>query len=558
MSEKPEVLLSNAEVVAYEFIEELIELGSSQIYENYLTTASTPYSVKATIAVAVSMVELLYFRRDAKDSAHKKQQIIQNEKDQWIEDIEPIPCSIDTWARNAIPVKKKVRIPKPENSTNIAQPDTKSMKSFSSRRTGIPKAQKANKSSKNIIENPPINEVQTPIPIFEDLKEINEEVEILRCKKEQEMQKRKQDQERLKKIKEEEAEIEKKIQKESEEMKNKLLTYDYKGKLIQVNPIKTENLPEPGTKVRYLSQEPPQVEEVKVDIKKKALREFVSVKRLKTAPQLEKDWVKNATLVNQQLFEAIKLSPGVTIIEGTKTKLPPSETPDIFRTMSRKDYINLHKPKSELGYKKNSTPGTTGMFGNKNCSSKSSLESMKKAQDSKKDFFDMIPDYDDEAGEEDFREKIVPSITPTKSRNHGKVIQYGADYKLDISAGPNEKFNMELMHNNKWGLNPPTKEPKVLERLPKKPTPKELREIYGYIVKKPKDQPFVTPNELWEGKGPKIKKPRDRPNIERVEKKTRMPPPPYGYTMINALPEIGGLSVSHMSGKSLNKSGIFK
>jgi hypothetical protein len=297
---------------------------------------------------------------------------------------------------------------------------------------------------------------------------------------------------------------------------------------------------------------------VKADIKKKTLREFVSVKRLKTAPQQEKDWVKNATLVQQQLFEAIKLSPGVTIIEGTKTKLPPSETPDIFRTMSRKDYINLHKPKSELGYKKNSTPGTTGMFGNKNSSSKGSLESMKKTQDSKKDFFDMIPDYDDEAGDDDFREKIVPSITPTKSRNHGKIIQYGADYKLDISAGPNEKFNMELIHNNKWGLNPPAKEPKVLERLPKKPTAKELREIYGYIVKKPKDKPFVTPSELWEGKGPKIKKPRDRPNIERVEKKTRMPPPPYGYTMINALPEIGGLSVSHMSGKSLNKSGIFK
>ncbi|OMJ75849.1 hypothetical protein SteCoe_24909 [Stentor coeruleus] len=553
MNEKPEEFLNNAEVVAYEFIEELIDYGGMQIYENYLTIASIPHSVKSTIAVSVSMVELLYFRRDTMYSQDKKQKIIENEKDRWVEDIEPIPCSIDTWARNAIPVKKKIRVPKSENIKNIAQPDTKSMKSFSPRRTRISKAQKTNKSMKNIIENHPINEGQTPIPILEDIKEINEEVEFLRSRKEQEMQKRKEDQERVKKIKEEEAELEKKILKDSEEMKNKILTYDYKGKIIQVNPIKSENLPELGAKVRYLSHEPPLIEEVKPDIKKITSKEFVSVKIIKTAPQQEKDWVKNATFIQQQLFETINLSPGVKIIEGTRTKLPPSETPDIFKTMSRKDYITLHKPKSELTYKKNLTPGLS----DKNHSSKTSLESMKKTQDSKKDFFDMIPDYNYD-DDEDFKEKNIPLITPSKSRNHGNIIQYGADYKLDISAGPNDKFNMEIIHNNKWGINPPVKEPKVFERLPKKPTPKELRDIYGHIVKKPKDKPFITMNELWENKGPKIKKPRDRPNIERVEKKTRMPPPPYRYTMINGLPEIGCLSVSHISGKSLNKSGLIK
>lgn len=68
-----------------------------------------------------------------------------------------------------------------------------------------------------------------------------------------------------------------------------------------------------------------------------------------------------------------------------------------------------------------------------------------------------------------------------------------------------------------------------------------MRELYGDILKKPKDKPFITPKELWENKAPQMKKPRDRPNIERVDKKTRMPPPPYGYTMINAFPEMIGL-----------------
>jgi hypothetical protein len=66
MSEKPEDFLRNAETAAYEFIEELLSQGGNQLYENYLTTASSPYSVKATIALSVSMVELLYFRRDVR------------------------------------------------------------------------------------------------------------------------------------------------------------------------------------------------------------------------------------------------------------------------------------------------------------------------------------------------------------------------------------------------------------------------------------------------------------------------------------------------------------
>ncbi|OMJ77539.1 hypothetical protein SteCoe_22828 [Stentor coeruleus] len=556
MSEKPEDFLRNAETVANEFIEELLSQGGDQLYENYLTKASAPYSVKATIAVSVSMVELLYFRRDVRIYKESNKEI-DDEAERWIEEIEPIPCSIDTWARNAVPVKRKMRMPKIENPTNPTQPDARSMKSYSSRRSGMPRIQKLNKSLKDIKDNHTIEEGITPTPMLQEkISEIDEEEEHLRSRKEQELKRRKEDQERLKKMKEEEAEKEKKIQKEAEEMKKKNFTYDHRGKIIYVNPVKPENLPDPGAQIRYLSQEPP-IEELKTKAKKLPQREFASVKRMKTAPQLEKDWVKNATMIQPPLIEAIKLNPGVTFIEGTRTRLPPAETPENFRTISRKQYNSLYQLKNDQNHMK-MLGAPNGMLGDKNQSSISSMESMKKYHDSKKDLFDMIPDYDNEIIDSEHSQKNIPSISRAKSQLHGKIIQYGSDYKLDISAGPTEKFNAEILNNKQWGLNPPIKEPKVFERLPTKPSAKQLRELYGNIMKKPKDTPFVTPTELWDEQGPKIKKPRDRPNIERVEKKTRMPPPPYGFTMVNALPEIGGLGASGASGKSLNRSEIIK
>ena len=81
------------------------------------------------------------------------------------------------------------------------------------------------------------------------------------------------------------------------------------------------------------------------------------------------------------------------------------------------------------------------------------------------------------------------------------------------------------------------KKPVVPDRLPKRPSSKDLIEIYGDIMKKPKDQPFITTKELWNMKGEKLKKPKERAFIEKIEKKTRMPAPRFGLTMINALPD---------------------
>ena len=536
--EEPEELLKNAEIFAYEIIQDLISAGAELLYQNYVSEKSIPFSAKSTLEVVFSTIELYYLRHDMR------------EVPDWSEDPEPLASSIDTWARNAIPVKKKIKMPQTEQSSVILPPDAKSSMSYSSRRSGLGRIVKQSRSLRNQKDNIPIEEGVIPMPIPEDKNDVSEEEEMLRSRKERELKRKKEEVERLKKIKEEEAEKEKRMQKEADEMKKKSFTYDHKGKIIFVNPVKHDNIPNTFTAIRYVAEEPLK-EEPKPQVKRNPPRDFAAVKRLKSAPMQEKEWVKNITSIQLPMFEAIKLSANVTFIDGSRTKYP-TENREEFKTMSRKQYNAIYQTKQEAEI--NISAGLP----DKKSPSVSSGESLKKSPDSKKDLLDIIPDYESLAERSEQSNIISTSLSPLRVSQHGKIIQYGTSFQLDESAGPNQKFNAEIIKSKNWGLNPPMKEPKVIERYPKRPDSKEMRELYGDILKKPKDNPFITPQELWQVKGPKIKKPRDRPNIERVEKKTRMPPPPYGFTMINALPEIAGLVGSNGSGNSMNRSELIK
>lgn len=275
--------------------------------------------------------------------------------------------------------------------------------------------------------------------------------------------------------------------------------------------------------------------------------EIMPAKRNKTAPLSEQEWVKNLTAGQQAMFDVIKLSPGVVLVDGVRSK-QCTDNIDEPKTMSRKEYEKLSKvPLASAG------GATIGKL-ERRSSVGSSIDSELKNNEGKGGFFDSIPDFEelkDVPGES----HLSSSMSPVRTRkSYGKVVRFGNSFEINENSGPTDRFNAEILKNKNWGLNPPNKDPRVIERMPKKATNTELRELYGDIVKKPKDKPFITPKELWESQGPYIKKPRDRPNIERIEKKTRMPPPPYGFTMINALPEISGLGNSMLSHRSMNES----
>lgn len=526
MTEKPEDYLKNSELISHQTVEEIVNKASETLYDKYISSKSVPFTVNTSLNLLTSLIEVSTIRHEANCFSH------------WPEENEPVPSPIDNWARKVIPVITKVKMPSVEPTISFA-PDMKSVKSHSSRRSVITRHAKSAKAPRGL-ENSSIEEGIIPVPIPEVKTELDEEEENLRQIKEREMKRRKEDLERLKKIKDEENEKEKKLLKESEEIKKKLFTYDHNGKIIYVNPVKCENLPDNFIEVRYVSQEPV-VEEKKQKPRKKSAKDFSFVKRVKTAPVHEKEWVKNVTSIQPSLIEMIALNPNVTFVEGNRTKYPPIERVDESRTMSRKEYMMTYQNKQNIH--------SSEVLIEKKSSSISSLDSAKRLQESKKDLFEIIPDYNDLPPTEQGASRARKSATPARSLTHGRIVQYGAGNKLDMSLGPLEKFNSDILNNRNWGVNPPLREPILIERLPKKPDSRQLREVYGNIVKKPKDDPFISANELWQAKAQKMKKPRDRPFIERVEKKTRMPPPPYGFTMINALQEL-----NHMGGTGSNKT----
>ena len=535
--EEPEDLLRNAEQCAFDLIETIMQNGGDLLYDNYISEKSIPFAVRSTLCVLGSTVEQYYMRHSATEGAS------------WPEETEPSPCSIDTWARNAIPVKRKMRMPSTEQTSFALPADAKSVASHSSRRSALGRSVRQGRSLRNPKENASIEEIVAPVPIPQDKNNVSEEEEMIRTRKEREVKRKKEESDRMKKIRDEEVEKEKKMQKETEDIKNKSFTYDHRGKILYVNSVKYDSIPAMYTAVKYVSEEPLQ-ELPKPLVRKTQTRDFASVKRNKTAPHQEKEWVKNITSIQPPLIEAIKLSANVTFIEGPRVKY--AQNLEDSKTMSRKQYNALYQPKIDQ------TALNTGMP-DKKSSMGSSVDSLKRSPDSKGDLFDIIPDFEDFNAAAETNQKGSPVNSPSRTaQQHGKIIHYGSGFKADELAGSSQKFNAEILKNKNWGLNPPIREPRLVERVPKRPDSKELRELYGDIVKKPKDKPFITPQELWESRGPMVKKPRDRPNIERVEKKTRMPPPPYGFTMINALPEIPGLAGSMASAKSMNKSEIMK
>jgi hypothetical protein len=218
----------------------------------------------------------------------------------------------------------------------------------------------------------------------------------------------------------------------------------------------------------------------------------------------------------------------VTFVDGNRVKYPPTmQSSTSHKTLTRKEY----HIQTTLN-----TKNTSLHILDKKSSHVSSQESFRKNSrlNSKRDLLDEIPDYDNLG---DVIEESHLDIIPIQyQKHHGKITLYGPGYEYN-EGSPLNKFNSEIMRNKNWGTNPGMKKPALPERLPKRPNSKDLREIYGDIIKKPKDQPFITSKELWDMQGSKIKKPKERPYLEKVEKKTRMPAPRYGFTMINALPD---------------------
>jgi Domain of unknown function (DUF4639) len=517
--------LSEAFEVARITIEEILDEGAEALYLIYIAQKSIPFGIKCSIESVISILELNYIRHEPVEA------------NSWIENSEPVPCSIDTWARNAIPTQKKFIMPQPQ--FNLSQPDAKSVKSHKSLRSSrtaigrrVPKPGKTNKGGETIEEAP------QPFPMIQTKPPMTEREEILRIKKENEFKKKSEENERIKKLKEELEENEKKLRKETAEMRNKQFTYDYHKNIMFVNPLKYDLIPKMFSEVEFKTLD--KVLEPTNTVTFHNKKNLEDVNRLKTAPVRDQEWVRNITSVQPSLFDSIKVNEGVVFVDGNRSKYPNTVHSASHKTLTTKEYKILANPSLKL------LPNN--FQSDRKLLSATGHESYRKGSglSPKRDILEEIPDYDSLVdGSEESNQNVVQ--VPNEV-NQGKVTLYGPGNQPALET-PVGKFNAEILKNKNWGANPGLKKPTVPNRLPKRPSSKGMREIYGDMVKKPKDQPFITTKELWDLQGKKLKKPRERPFLEKVEKKTRMPPPRYGLTMINALPDYEEFQIP----KSINK-----
>ena len=494
-------------------IDEILTEGGEILYSNYIGELSRPFALTCTTDLMICTVEFGFVRRD------------QYSEEPWVQSNEPTPCSIDTWARNAIPVKQRFVSPQPE-LVLIQASDTKSMRSFKSGRStrsamGMRPGKRGTlvpgKLSMAIGENP------QPFPMAVAVISMTEEEENLRTKKENELKRKLDETERMKKLNSEMEEKEKKLRKEANDMKNKPITYQCNGNVIYVSQPKYDSIPKLLSEAEFNANEKKSELPPLPGKKKKIIEDF----RVKTAPVRENDWVRNMTAPGPSLYEMIKLNPGVTLTDGSKIKYPQIGQSASQKTLTRSEYYNHTTPF------KSSSPLTA--LPEKQLSSNLSHEYLKNSSrlSSKRDFLEEIPEYD---GADLLQESEEFDMPVKVSLSKGKIKLYSKNEPFD-EDNPIEKFNSEIKLNKQWGKNPSYKKPNIVENIAKKPNKAGIKDIYGDLLKKPKDQPFISVEELWKTKGNKIKKPRDRPYIEKIKKKSRPPPPPYGFTMINALPD---------------------
>ncbi|CAG9314180.1 unnamed protein product [Blepharisma stoltei] len=541
--------LDIAELAAQESLEALYECGAQILYDHYIRDKSVPFAAQQAVSIIGSTVELYYIRQDT------------GEPEIWEEIPEPSPCVIDPWMRSVVPVKKKFKEPEPDEpsgqSVISVEKSMRSHKSFRSSRSSFKKKTSPTKSTRGF-QNNLITEEIKPVPIPNVVSDSSEDEaeNQMREMKERQVKRKKEEKERLKQRKEEEAAKEREYQREAEDLKNKMFTYDFGGKIMIVNPINFENVNAYSTSTMKYAVPEPIAEELTMKDKKKkkdrtAVSDFGIIKPKKVPPAKEQEWVRNATSLSASIFDNINLSLGVTIFDGNRSKLPLSSSQSKLKTMSRKEYFGItarehaFRSTGDLQIAKQESLHSSSASRQNTIYKLPSIASAR----TNKDLLENIPDNETHAEVEENPQnslkraptedipqisvKETPQIILAKSPQLEKIRKYENVENIK-EMSPIDKFNVEILKNKNWGLNPPFKGAKLPAKLPNRNiSPRQQYGIYGDKIRKPKDNPFASAEELWESQKNSIKRPRDRRFIERVEHKQRMPPPPFGQSMVD-------------------------
>jgi len=473
-----------AELAAELVVEQLVDAGSEMLYEKYLDNKVVPFTSAFLTAYLADTLEYYYHRQDM------------GESQQWPAEKEMKPPLIDAWARGAVPIKKKLKVT-PVEQSSTPQADARSVRSSGiSRVTFKPRLQAP--------ANPTVEEPSKPKPFPLELPQEppNPEEDRLRVDKEKELKRRQEEEGRQRKLKEEEEEMNRRVQKMATDLKNRDFTYDYAGAIMLVNPPKAERMPAYSQTVDFAIPEP--IADTSPKPKRRAqTKDPASTVKPKKTPLSEVEFVRNLGTVQPPLLDSIKLNPGVVISEQGRVKRPPPEK-NRKTTMSRSEYQLLVDQSAKEASVVSPVPKkAASTVGSQESAKKSSVTFSKK---------ELLNELMDEAEELDVQSKHGSdkmSRTSKKSRKEEQFSQV-------------DRFNMELLKAKDWGINPQGREPAVPDRMPVRPTAKDLKETFGLGNRRSRDRPFA----------------------DNSKGRTRLPPPPLGQTMGHGLLQANGKPVA--------------
>jgi hypothetical protein len=508
---------AEAEVFVRGELDRLMKCVGDTLYDHYLDSLNVGFIVNQTSSTLINVLEIEYTRRDT------------GETEPWAEDSEPPPCSIDTWGRGAIPVRRKYRVGHATVSATPLPRDGSSRSLLSS----ITRASQAFKSKvhQRPGTGPPVNEERSHTPVLLPFhkEQATAEEDRLRQQKEVESLHRAAEAERVRKEVEAESERIKELAKRAHELRSKPFTYDYEGRIMMLRPIRDDSAS--VTEFILKTEDPPKTANKK-SIERVGSGTELPVLRHKRPPVKQVEFIKNPQTVQPPLFDNMQLAAGVRMGEGNRVKASPLRMRRT--TISRAQYRKVAEEPEQL-LTESSVSSSVKYHHQDDKGSKVAKESSLKqgVVSPYPELLSAIPDNEDASMQASYQ----PRPSPPKSKSAmsiAPITQFGGGMEEAEGLSEVDQFNFQILKSKNWGMNPPIKEPNV-PSLPKFSSLKTFHETYGLRSKLPRERPFI---------------------ISQTSRR-HLPPPPLGKTighgLLSGQVEMQGLLTERSARSKANK-----
>eukprot|EP00741_Cyanophora_paradoxa_P018320 tig00000204_g17689.t1 len=339
------------------------------VTEKYYESRELPFSIERVCEDMLGVVDWYYIEHDpGVQNAH--------EDPSWLQDAEPTPTPIDTWARAVVPVRRRFKLELHQN------PSAGSIGPGSGRRVGSNRSRPGSRGSRPGSARSAISPIASERSNAVSLKEGSvsggpgkagkpsrpqarkialpsvpqgKEMQVTASYREEMAQR--EAAERMQRKLEEEIKTEQvKFAKLKKELEGKEFTYDRNGNIIVISTLEPDKLPSGSVNPRVALQPTAEEEAAAAAAAERAKRggrgappkkdpptaeqkraAAAAKKRAAEGPYGQRDVVLHAAASQPPVIETITMKAGVTLRDGGRTKAGPRPPPD-ERHMSRKDF----------------------------------------------------------------------------------------------------------------------------------------------------------------------------------------------------------------------------